>query len=258
MNVMKYTYTMVGLLCIWLFAGLFIEINDLFDLPMFIYAVALAVLIGGGHLLAIKRYGTPVAADLDLKTYFKVFFMTIIGVVITFVAALGLTAVINPDYRAELSSPFITCKRDDAQVKTVNVGKELIVDGGTFTIHSITTNVPQSAKNPQPYTYACQKATLADISVMSNTKDGEALEIRDLELITTSDKNGITAEELNSSSQFTVYAKSQKLTALRQSRLDDSLSERGLIAFPMNESDNGEALKLVFDKYGQNKSVDIR
>lgn len=257
MNVMKYAYSMIGLLCIWIFAVLVIDSNDLLDLPMFAYAAVLAVMIAGGHVPATRRYGNPGADEADGKTMLKVFVATILGVGGTVAAALALTALINPDYRAELSAPFVTCSRDDSQIKTENVDKELAVDGGTILVHSITMNVPQSSKNPQPYSYECQKATLVELSVTSSMGTDETLNIRDLELVTTERKNGITADELRTGSEFASYAESNKLNALRQSRLNDSHSERGWIAFPMSESDTGDALNLIFDSYGQNKSVDL-
>ena len=257
MNVMKYAYTLIGLLCIWIFAVLVIDYNDLLDLPMFVYVAILAVMIGGGHVLATKRFGNPGANDADGKTMLKVFVATILGVVGSVVAALVLTAVIDSDYRAELSAPFITCKRDDSQIKTVNIDKELVVDGGTIIIHSIKSDVPQSAKNPQPYGYTCQKAVLADVTITSNSSGDEALEVRDLNLVTASKPKGITADELNSSSQFTSYAASENLDALRQSNVKESRSLRGWIAFSMNEADSSSMESFVFDKSGQNVSVDL-
>lgn len=258
MSVMKYFLTIIGTLCVWLFAVLVIDFNDLLDLPMFIYALILGGLITGAHFIGTKRYGNPGAESPDAKTFIKFFVLGFLILAGTIVAALVTSAAINPDARAELSAPFVTCERDDSQIVTVSVGKQLEVDGGMITIHSITTNVPQSANNPQPYAYTCQKAALADISFMNDSKDGEALDIRDLELVTTSKKNGITAEELNSSSQYTAYATSQNLTALRQSRLDDSRSERGWVAFEMDETDEGDLKRFIFDKYGQNKAVDLK
>lgn len=257
MNVMKYAYSMIGLLCIWIFSALVIENNDLLDLPMFVYAAILAVMIGGGHVLATKRYGNPGADDADSKTMLKVFIATILGVVAAVAAALALTAAIDPDYRAELSAPFVTCSQDDSRIKTMSIDKQLTFDAGTITVHSITTNVPQSAKNPQPYNYSCQKGVLADVTITSNANSTEAPYIQDLELITTSNPNGVSAEELNSSSQFTAYAESENLDVLRRSQLRDSDSERGWIAFSVDETEDADLESFVFDKYGQNKSFDL-
>ena len=258
MNVMKYFLTILGALCAWLFVVIIIDFNDLLDLPLFVYMVVLVFMMVGAHILGTKKYGNPGPEDASSRIMVKLFIIGFLSLVGTIVAALAVTAAVNPDYRAELSAPFVTCNRDDSEITTVSVNKELAVNGGKITVHSIITNVPQSAKNPQPYSYECQKATLAEISVVSEASSNDVLGIRDLELVTTSEPRGVSADELNSGSQFTSFATSKKLDALRQSRLDESRNERGWVSFSLSESDNGEALRLVFDKYGQNKSVELK
>lgn len=257
MNVMKYFFTILGALCVWLFVVIVIDFNDLLDIPMYVYMLVLALMITAAHFLGTKRYGNPGPEDASIKVMLKLFILGFLVLVGTIVAALAVTAAVNPEYRAELSAPFVTCGRDDSQIKTINLNKELIVEGGAITIHTLTTNVPQSSKNPQPYVYECQKAVLADVSIVSDADNEEMIQVRDLELITGKDSNGMTADELNSGSEFVSYAKSQKLDIFGQSRSDDSRSERGWVAFPMSESDSPDRMRLVFDKYGQNKSVEL-
>ena len=258
MSVMKYFSTIMGALCVWLFVVIIIDFNDLLDVSMFVYGLVLAFMITGAHILGTKRYGNPGPEDANARIMLKLFIFGFLSLVSTIVAALALSAAIDPEYRAELSAPFVTCSRDNSQIKTKGVDKELPVDGATIRIHSITTNVPQSAQNPQPYSYECQKATLVELSVTSNVSKVGAISIKDFNLVTSDDKNGVTADELTSDSQFVSYAKSNKLSVLGLSKFDDSLSERGWVAFPMSESDDGDALKLIFDKYGQNKSVVLK
>ena len=81
MNTNKYAYSMIGVLCVWLYVTLTIDYNDLLDIPMGVYALILAVLIFGTHFLAVRMFGKQ-GGEPTNKQIVQVFVATIAGLVL--------------------------------------------------------------------------------------------------------------------------------------------------------------------------------
>ena len=165
-------------------------------------------------------------------------------------------------HTATAAAPFTTCERDDSNITTKQINKTLATSKGTITVHSVITNVPQSSEHPQEYSYKCQKATLMEISVEGAAKDSpdknpETIELWDISLTTTDDTGGITAKDIDDDSEFAAYAENNKLHSFDSSALDQSDSERGWIAFSMPASETGNAKSLLYNKYGEDKALDL-
>ncbi len=257
---MKYPYVMIGVISVWLYVSLTLEYNNLLDIPMPVYGLVLAALVFGTHWLLSADY-QRISPAVDTKMSVKTFIATIVGMTVAAALSLATSALINEENRAELSAPFTTCSRDQSQIKNTQVNREFKTSMATVTVYSVITNVAQSSKNPQPYSYKCQKATLIEVGIKNDTQPNRDTNVdfllRDISLVTADNESGITADEIRSNSEFLAYVESKGLDTLTQSSIDRQGSARGWIEFSMADSEKGNLKSLVYDKYGENITLDL-
>ncbi|MES2876145.1 MAG: hypothetical protein V4678_01615 [Patescibacteria group bacterium] len=195
--------------------------------------------------------------------FWKVVGATIGGITLAVILSIATIATIGDEQsRAEFTAPFTTCARDAPKVITKQIDKQLQTSQGLITVHSLITNVAQKSKTPQAYSYKCQKATLMEISIDRTNvdtpeKNDETLRLWNISLVTAEEALGITAEDLDAASEFSSYAENNDLDEFDSRRFTQFGSERGWIAFSMPDSESGAEKSLLYDKYDENKRLDL-
>lgn len=179
---------------------------------------------------------------------------TFVGVGLAVIASLATSAVIDPDYRRELSAPFTTCAQDSSKIKTVPINQSIETNSGAkITLHTVRYNVPQDSKKPQDANnWYCAKATFVEVTVDNiPSEDGsDKIRIYDFSLETEGARQPGKVSDIgaNTSAEesYVDYTKRNNLDELKLRLPEGVTTSRGWLTFSVTENAPNESVRLLF------------
>lgn len=259
----RYATVLIAIICIWIYVAIVNETQKLLDIPIYVLALVLLISVTVAHKLLLKSGIDKSKLDKagsNPRTFFKIFIGTVAAAVTAIALALLTTALVDADYRSELSSPFVTCAKDESMIKSVPVGKSAVLDDGSkLTVHNVAYNIPQKSDRPQENnSWRCAKATAVEVSVenSTDTSSRNAVSISDLKLKAVPPHSSTNSSLIGSESEDELYQTNllggESFSMLKLKFLPErATSSRGWLVFSVAENSNNDSSEFTFTKSGQ-------
>lgn len=236
---------------------------DIFEIPMYVWAIVLLAGILGAHFTVGKtkdgrRVDGPETATLGMQVW--VIGATLVGMIGAIVLSLLTAIIFEPEIRQELSSKITVCKREASAVQVSSIDKSMkLPNGANVIVHNVAYNVPQrSMRALETNGYACAKATMVEVTVENIPVENaeEKMSYSDFELYSDSlhvhDKK-IDIMNKNSPEKYAVdLIKKGEIDELELRSLPDGVTmSRGWLVFPVSEGSVNESPVLKYVQRGK-------